>query len=173
MYAVARPFLLVLLWIFSLVELGLTGARINHTEHLAGFHEGIVAALLATAVLTMLWVPYALFTNLGRNRYAGGSVRTGLLHEGGGGLIVWIMWLVCAAIFTNDIPAKRFCGVGRQCDLLIAIQAIAWICFSLLTIYKVMLLMHASAQGLIGGGRVATRGGVIGDKPVAAGPGRV
>lgn len=62
--------------------------------------EGIVAALLATALLTMLWVPYALITNLGRNRFAGGSVRSGLLHEGGGGLILWIMWLVCTAIFT-------------------------------------------------------------------------
>lgn len=62
--------------------------------------EKIVAALLATAVLTMLWIPYALLTNLGRNRSGGGSVRNGLLHEGSGGFIVWIMWLVCAAIYT-------------------------------------------------------------------------
>jgi len=168
MYAVARPFLLALLWLVALIELALTAARIHHTEHLAGFHEPIVAALLATSLITMLWVPYALLTNLGRNRFANKSARSGLLHEGSG-IIPWIMWLVCTAIFTNDIPAKRFCGVGNQCNLLIAIQAFGWIAFSLLTIYKAMLLMHASAHGLIGGG--VGRGGAFGDKNVAAGPG--
>ncbi|KLO15384.1 hypothetical protein SCHPADRAFT_927202 [Schizopora paradoxa] len=166
MYAVARPFLLALLWLAALAELVLTADRLHHTQSLAGFHESIVIALLVTSVLTLLWVPYALITSLGRNGLARGSVRSGLLHEAGGGLILWFMWLVCAAIYTNDIPAKRFCGVGTQCDLLIAIQALAWISFGLLTLYKIMLLMHASAHGVIGGGRAGTRGDGLGDKPI-------
>jgi len=155
MYAIARPFLLIILWIVALIELALTATRIHHTESLAGIHEGIVAALLAISVLTMLWVPYALLTGLGRNRFAGGSVRTGLLHEGGSGFIMWVMWLVCSAIYTNDFPAKQFCG-GDQCGLRTAILAFAWIAFSLVSIYKVMILMHASAEGLIHGGRAGT-----------------
>lgn len=61
--------------------------------------EHIVIALLVTSVVTLLWIPYALITSLGRNRAANGSVRSGLLHEGSG-IIPWLMWLVCASIFT-------------------------------------------------------------------------
>jgi len=177
MYTVARPILLALIWIFSLIQISLTSDRIHHTRRHGGFYEPIVAALLATAIFSWLWVPYALVTNLALNGLSNRSVGLGLLHEGSA-VIPWIMWLVCTAIFTNDIPAKRFCGFRGQCTILVDIQAFGWIAFSLLTFYLVMLLMHAAGHGLIGGDRgerAATParrpGGVDGDKPVGAGPG--
>lgn len=94
-----------LLWCAAVVELALTAFRIHHTRSLFGTHDAIVAELLVTSILTILWVPVTLLFH----RSAGGVGGTGTgagtalspRHgETGGNLILWIMWLVGAAIAT-------------------------------------------------------------------------
>ena len=55
-------------WVFSLVLLGLSAARINYTEHLSPtdplngghhFYDPVVAELLATSIIVTLWSMFA------------------------------------------------------------------------------------------------------------------
>jgi len=150
----------------SLALLGLTAYRVHHTKKLAGFYDPIVVELMVTAVLTMLWVPFAI---LGLLRRAVSSMTTGALHTEALGLFVlWVMWLVGSAIATNKWPSKAFCGFGKQCNVLIAIVALGWVAFGLLTLIVIAALMHyaaAHAGGTFGRGVGAGHNGAArGDK---------
>lgn len=98
-YVPHRWALYSLLWAASVVELALTAFRIRHTNSLFGTHDPIVAELLVTSILTILWVPVTLLFH----RSAGAGTGTALSPrhgETGGNLVLWIMWLVGAAIAT-------------------------------------------------------------------------
>lgn len=93
-----------LLWAASVIELALTAFRIRHTNSVNGTFDPIVVELLVTSILTILWVPVTLLFHRSMD---GGAVGTGAGRvssprhgETGGNLILWIMWLVGAAIVT-------------------------------------------------------------------------
>jgi len=187
-YAGARPFLYAFLWIVSVVLLGLTAYRIHSTKRV-GFYDPIIAELLVVSILTILWTPFAIFT-LVRGSYgahhagttnaaAAGTTTTtttntrrpGYLPETIGLAILWVMWLVGAVVTTNTWPAKKFCGPGKQCSILAAILAFAWIGWGLLTLLGVSLLAHHAAGTGYGAGtgtgytHGGTGAGVRGEKP--------
>lgn len=91
-----------LLWCAAVVELALTAFRIHHTRSLFGFHEAIVAELLVVSILTILWIPVTLLfhRSAGGSGTGAGSALSPRHGETGGNLILWIMWLVGAAIVT-------------------------------------------------------------------------
>lgn len=81
----------------------------------------------------------------------------------GSGLL-WLMWLVGAAYYTvrfsvtshctfsysflvqnRIIPGKNYCPVGMMCSILVAILALTWTGWALLTIILILALMHHSA----------------------------
>ncbi|TDL19858.1 hypothetical protein BD410DRAFT_841811 [Rickenella mellea] len=147
-YSTLRTPLYGFLWVTSLVLLGLTAYRIHFTRSSLHYYDKIIAALLATAIFTMLWVPVAMSMVIRTNRN-----RSRLRHEMGPLFVLWVMWLVESAIATNKWPARRFiCGAftNKQCNILTAIIALSWIAFSLTSLIMVLALMHGAANDTTG-----------------------
>ncbi|KAJ7799678.1 hypothetical protein B0H14DRAFT_3885965 [Mycena olivaceomarginata] len=146
-----------LIWAIAAAELGLTATRIHFTRSQISGTTAIVAELLVTSILTLFWVPLTLLFhrrapgidnvhnnvdgNLRGNRHRYG----GLHHESSGNLVLWIMWLVGAAIAAHRWPTRRAVGFGRQADILITLVALALVEFGLMTLVKVLALMEYSA----------------------------
>ncbi|KAJ7848923.1 hypothetical protein B0H14DRAFT_2766287 [Mycena olivaceomarginata] len=176
-----------LIWAIAAAELGLTATRIHFTRSNFRNHEAIVAELLVTSILTLFWVPLTLLFhrrapgidnvhnnvdgNLRGNRHRYG----GLHHESSGNLVLWIMWLVGAAIAAHRWPTRGAVGFGRNADILITLVALALVEFGLMTLVKVLALMEYSALGASGlggpgvGGRVEKNGVVPGPNTAATG----
>jgi len=161
-----------LLWIVSVAELVVTAFRIHHTRALTGTHEAIVAELLVTAILTIIWVPLTLLFHRSANaadtsgRGTGSSLspRHG---ETGGNLLLWIMWLVGAAFATHRWPTRGFAALSGERDIVISLVALAWVAFSLLTIAKIFGLMeYAAIRAANAGSYGNSTGGAFRDKPV-------
>ncbi|KAH8103745.1 hypothetical protein DFH11DRAFT_1520409 [Phellopilus nigrolimitatus] len=184
-YVPHRTGIYALLWLFALAELGLTGYRIHHTRSLAGVYDPIVAELLVTALLTLLWIPFTiLFHHRGAGTRAGdgGAANTGagagagarpgfsLLHgETFLNLVLWLMWLIGGAIATNKWPNSLQTPPGKQGHVLRAIVALAWIAFGLLTLAKALAAMEYAALRARGAGAGVGAAGV-GEKGVAGAP---
>ncbi|KAJ6540287.1 hypothetical protein B0H19DRAFT_959872 [Mycena capillaripes] len=163
-YVPHRRFLYFLIWAVAAAELGLTAEHIHFTMRVPFSlsmlrADPIVAELLVTSILTLFWVPLTLIFHrrapglANRNGHAvanghGGSRFGGLHHESSGNIVLWIMWLVGAAIAANRWPNRSATGLGRQGSILIAIVALAFVDFGLLTLVKVLALMEYSALGV-------------------------
>ncbi|KAI0270451.1 hypothetical protein BC834DRAFT_1039217 [Gloeopeniophorella convolvens] len=144
-----RVFLYCALWIFSVVLLGLTAARIHYTENLSPndplndgrhFYDPVVAELLATSILAMLWSMFAIHAIHTRRDYR-------LIHtfaaEVVGLFILFIMWLVGTAIATSFWGNLGWCHQFAPCRLLTALVAIAWVGWVLLFFLLSASLIHA------------------------------
>ncbi|KAL1748117.1 hypothetical protein HDZ31DRAFT_30374 [Schizophyllum fasciatum] len=142
-----RKGLYTLLSLLSIILIGLTLTRIVRTESVypQGFYDRIVAELLATSLLTLPWTLHA-FHSLQRR------IDTGLgrsfSHEFGVLLVLWILWLVGAAIATSHWTDLYSCWYEFSCRLLTAIVAIAWSGFGVLT----LLLITSAVLGRLKGG---------------------
>ena len=105
MFGNHRHALYSLIWIFSVIELGLTAYRIHKTRQ-AGYHEPIVAELLSVSIFTLLWIPIASLLIRRATSATGNAGQTSTMHHHGetiGNAIIWLMWLVGAAIATVSI----------------------------------------------------------------------
>ncbi|KAJ7926203.1 hypothetical protein B0H13DRAFT_1973040 [Mycena leptocephala] len=144
-HTIRRVFVYGLLWIVSVILLGLTASRISFTRsNTNGNYETYIALLLADAVLTMLWVPIG-WVMLFHERFSG---RYGVHHELIGASVLWLLWLVGAAGTTNTvIPGVNWCPIGEQCQILGAILAFGWMGWTLLTILLILSLMGQAAAG--------------------------
>ncbi|KAJ6541745.1 hypothetical protein B0H19DRAFT_1077540 [Mycena capillaripes] len=145
-HTIRRVFVYGFLWIVSVVLLGLTAARISFTRShtFNASWETYVALLLADAVITMIWVPIG-WIMLFHERFSG---RYGVHHELIGAGVLWLLWLVGSAGFTNTVlPGTNYCPVGNQCGILGAILAFGWMGWSLLTILLILSLMGQAAAG--------------------------
>jgi len=175
-YATGRMPLYFALWLVSAIVLGLTAFRLHHTRSLFHFHENIVIELLVTSLLTLLWVPYALFSlfRFRRNTAATGTSTGGATHwpgihrqpEAHGNLILWLLWLVGAAIFTNTWPTFLARHATGQTKIMTAIEGFSWIAWSLLTLIWLLHFMHHSASTAVGGTQYGNagsghRGGIL------------
>ncbi|KAF5362616.1 hypothetical protein D9758_009608 [Tetrapyrgos nigripes] len=103
--------------LFSIVVLGLAAARLKYTLNLPrgdplnfgnNFHESIVAELLATSILTMLWSWYIIHV-IHKRREHGlvSSFRRAWIPL----FILWVMWLVGAVIATFSLFKRLPFGV--------------------------------------------------------------
>jgi len=167
-YWALRAPVYILLWITSLIVLALTGYRVHHTKIFHPFHGGhgfydkIIVELLVTSALTLLWVPIG-FHFLSRHRgtvandAATSSRRPTLSGETSFLTVLWVMWLVGAAIATNNWPLLAIAGHNKQGHVLIAIIALSWLAFTLVTLLKVLMLMHYAAANAMG---AASAGGL-------------
>jgi hypothetical protein len=160
----------------------------THRSHFIFFlTDPIVVELLVTSILTILWIPATIAMLVGSRAAVGGtgsasSARHPFFpHELGGNFILWVMWLVGAAIATvrpisypwtqlflfclifsiasfvsclqNKWPNRVQTPPGHQGAILRTIVAFAWIPFGLLTLAKVFGAMHhASASSTAGTG---------------------
>jgi len=149
-----RTFLYVVLWVFALVCFGLSAARIHYTTHLPrgdplnnghNFYDPIVAELLATSFLTMIWAPFVVHMISGMREH---RFFSRVWHELLGLFILWILFLVGAAIATSIWPnLPSFCSQFEACRLLDAMLAFAWLCWIALCAQIVITLIFASVNG--------------------------
>ncbi|KAJ8073877.1 hypothetical protein PM082_012155 [Marasmius tenuissimus] len=149
--------------LFSIVLLGLSAARIHYTTHLENgdplnnglnFYDPIVAELLATSILTMLWSWFVIFAIQRRRENRFISTFRGELI---GSFILWIMLLVGAAVATStrtpnsSDPNARwgnlgFCHIYKPCRILTALVAFSWITWAFLTIAMIISIVFASVN---------------------------
>ncbi|KAL5520173.1 hypothetical protein ACEPAG_9386 [Sanghuangporus baumii] len=142
-YALHRSILYTFLWAASVVELGLTGWRVHHTESTFDDYDPIIVELLVTAALTILWIPVAIVAPVRKSKdLLPGSGYRIFGIETCGNFILWVMWLVGGAIATNKWPTRAIAGPGRDGHILITIVAFSWLCFSTLTIVKFLTGLH-------------------------------
>jgi len=122
----------IVLWVFAACTLGMTAARLHYTLHIpkfdplnggVNFYDRIIAEILAVAGLTMLFTPL-LIVRIHRRH------DSGFLSTFGGELIglmvLFILWIVGAAIATQNWGDLKWCRIYTACRLLTAIVAFAW-----------------------------------------------
>ncbi|KAF5390702.1 hypothetical protein D9757_002577 [Collybiopsis confluens] len=134
--------------LFSIILLGLTAARINYTLGLAvGFYDPIVVELLVSSIIAIIWSFFIM--HIIHTIRVGGPVTT-FRHESIGFIIIWIMFLVGAAIATNFWANLSVCFGTFTCDILTAIVAFSWLNFITLTligIFSMLFLAGNSGYG--------------------------
>lgn len=127
-----RVFCYVLLWVFSAATLGMTAARLHYTLHIpprdplnggVNFYDKIIAEILATAGITMLLAPILIVRIHRRHDHGFMSTFGGELI---GLLLIFILWIVGAAIATENWGNLGWCHRYGACRLLTAIVAFTW-----------------------------------------------
>ncbi|KZT67842.1 hypothetical protein DAEQUDRAFT_672484 [Daedalea quercina L-15889] len=130
-----RTLFYVLLFMFSAVVIGLTAARLEYTTHLPpwdplnhgnSFYDPIVAELLASACLSLLWSLFALHILFPGRMFEYG-IFSSFLGEMIGLFILFVLWLVGAAISSTFWAELGWCHEYRACRILTALVAFAWI----------------------------------------------
>ncbi|KAI0317879.1 hypothetical protein OF83DRAFT_90662 [Amylostereum chailletii] len=156
-----RIFLYGTLWVFSVILLGLAGSRIHYTTHLSPFdplnggrqfYDPIVAELIVTACFTILWAPFTIFAIV---REAERGIIYTFASELIGLFVLWLMYLVGAAISSQLWGDLHFCHQFFQCRLLSALVAFAWLNWVLLFFLALISLTialrsHAFAEPMHG-----------------------
>ncbi|KAL5519862.1 hypothetical protein ACEPAG_1522 [Sanghuangporus baumii] len=150
---IVRGFLYLWLWLFAAVLLGLTATRIHYTTHLPpgdplnqgrNFYDPIVAELMASAALALIWAPLVGLMIHGRKEY---RYFSRVWHEILGLFILWVLWLVGAAIATHIWPnLPSFCPQFEACRVLTAMLAFAWMGWIVLTFLLAATFMYAVAN---------------------------
>lgn len=130
--SVFRIFCYVVLWVFSAATLGMTAARLHYTLNLSPrdplnggvkFYDRIIVEILTTAGITMLLAPVLIVRIHRRHDH-------GFMSTFGGELTVllflFILWIVGAAIATQNWGDLAWCHRYGACRLLTAIVAFTW-----------------------------------------------
>ncbi|EKM49041.1 uncharacterized protein PHACADRAFT_265891 [Phanerochaete carnosa HHB-10118-sp] len=147
----ATPYV-CLLWLFAAVTLGLSAARIHYTLHIppgdplnrgVDFYDPIVAELLATSAITVLWVPWVV--SIITRTYDYGIVST-FLSETIGLFILFVLWLVGAAIATSSWGNLAWCHIYLPCRVLTALVAFAWMSFIMVFVLLIISVMFSIAN---------------------------
>ncbi|KZT21816.1 hypothetical protein NEOLEDRAFT_1181362 [Neolentinus lepideus HHB14362 ss-1] len=143
------------LWVFSAVLLGLTAWRLYYTTHIplgdplnsgVDFYDPIVAELLATSILTLIWSSYIIHVISGvYERRLISRFRGELI----GLLVLFVLWLVGAAIATTYWGNLHWCWIYRPCRILTALLAFAWIGWITIFFIFVYTLLFALSNNVV------------------------
>jgi len=142
-----RLWLYAILWLFSVILLSLTIARLNYTLHLpkgdplnhgSDFYDPVVVELLVDSFLAFAFVPFV-FNLL--NRFLIFSVSKAVIEAIALG-ILWLLWLIGCGIATSIWPNLAFCYNFEACRVLAAMTAFAWLGW--LTICVLLVLSFIS-----------------------------
>ncbi|KAF8883908.1 hypothetical protein CPB84DRAFT_1965103 [Gymnopilus junonius] len=154
MLHIVRIILYLFLFVTSTVLLALTAYRVHHTkssdnvDYYTGkvhFWDPIVVELLVTSILAMLASLYFISAIAGRVSQLGNYLVEHIVL-----FILWVMFLIGAAIQTHDFIHLKHCrGFDKQCRVLETIKGFAWICFSF-TFFLVFASLGNMAQRHVG-----------------------
>ncbi|KAJ7641926.1 hypothetical protein FB45DRAFT_1126102 [Roridomyces roridus] len=136
-YPAHRRILYALAWCVAAVELGLTSDHIHKTR----LHYPIVAELLTTACLTIIWAPLAIVFH----RRSSSSRVGGLHFESIGTFVLWCMWLVGGGIATHRWPNRAVLGPGHNAHIVLAAVAFGLTSLGIFTLVAISILMEYSA----------------------------
>lgn len=153
LFPLIRSCIYFVFWLFSLVLLGLTAARLHYTTHLPPFdplnqgrpfYDPIVAELLVCSILGIIWAPFVVHMIHARHEY---KYLSKVWQELLGLFILNVLWLVGAAISTNIWPnLPSFCANFQACRILTAMLAFAWMGWIMLTTLVFVTVMYALAN---------------------------
>jgi len=127
-----RIALYVILLVFAICELGMTAARLHYTLNVpegdpvnggVDFYDRIIAELLAASILAMLWAPLLIVRIYKRHE------NTFISTFGGefiGLFVLFMLWIVGAAMTTDQWGNLAWCRIYQPCRLLTAILAFSW-----------------------------------------------
>ncbi|KAJ7116457.1 hypothetical protein C8R44DRAFT_792588 [Mycena epipterygia] len=152
MLGIVRTGLYSIFGVFSLVLFGLTAARLRYTTHLpkgdplnngANFFDPIVVELLFSALLGMIWSVYAILTihRMREDRWVYSFASEILVLS-----ILFLLYLVGAAIATTIWGNLSFCQQFRACRILTAMLAFAWMSWIILVCSLVASIFVAIAN---------------------------
>ncbi|KAL7278403.1 hypothetical protein ACG7TL_007398 [Trametes sanguinea] len=148
----ARVGLYVVLWLFSAVLLGLTATRLHYTLHLPpgdplnngnSFYDPIVAELLVTSVLGLLWASFII--HIIHRSYDYGRI-TSFAGELIGLMALFTLYLVGAAIASTFWGNLFWCHRFWQCRVLTVLVAFAWMCWAIVFVLMFVSVMFAVAN---------------------------
>ncbi|KZT66973.1 hypothetical protein DAEQUDRAFT_813129 [Daedalea quercina L-15889] len=120
------------LWLFSLILLSLTIARLNYTLHLpagdplnhgADFYDPVVVELLVDSFLAFAFAP---FVFNGLDRFLPINLSKAVI-EVIALAVLWLLWLIGCGIATSIWPNLSFCYNFEACRVLAAMTAFAWL----------------------------------------------
>lgn len=141
----------VLLFLFSFVLFGLCAARLHYTTHLppddplnggASFYDPVVAELLVTSIMTMLWAPTIAHAVHTKHEYHRRYLFSFLFEVAGLGLL-FVFWLVGVGVATSFWGDLRFCSHYKACRLLTALVGFAWMGWIMLFALLLISVMFA------------------------------
>jgi len=128
-----------ILTLFSFIVFCLTIARLSYTNHLPrgdplnggkDFYDPDIVELLVTAMLTMAWALFVIYTIYKR-------VEDNLVSTFRGELIglfvLWMFWIVGTGIATTQWGNLGFCARFEACRVLSAIVAFCWLSWILVS----------------------------------------
>ncbi|KII83777.1 hypothetical protein PLICRDRAFT_168675 [Plicaturopsis crispa FD-325 SS-3] len=153
---VFRVFLYLVLIVFSLIELGLTAARIQYTTHLPrgdplnnghSFYDPVAAELLATSILSILWGIFAARTIHGRYEQRYISTFAGELL---GLFVLFLLWIVGAGITASIWGDLRWCHIYKPCRIITALEAFAWLSWLMVLFLTLLNLGFSIANAAFG-----------------------
>jgi len=141
-----------LLAFFSSIVLCLSAARIHYTTHLqkddplnngGSFYDPIVAELLFTMLLTIPWSIFIIYSI--HKRYENPYLST-FLGEVIGLSILWLFWIVGAAIASTIWGNLEWCQTFSACRLLSALLAFSWLGWLVLSLLLGFSLLFSFAN---------------------------
>ncbi|KAI0691568.1 hypothetical protein C8Q76DRAFT_771967 [Earliella scabrosa] len=147
-----RIALYVVLWLFSAVLLGLTGTRLHYTLFLPpydplnngqAFYDPIAVELLATSVLALFWSSFIIHIIHRSYDYGRLSSFAGELF---GLFVLFVMFLVGAAIATTFWGDLFWCHTYWQCRVLTVLVAFAWMCWVITFALLLVSILFAAAN---------------------------
>ncbi|KAK0433931.1 uncharacterized protein EV420DRAFT_1654267 [Desarmillaria tabescens] len=139
----ARGF--VRLWPIAVILLALTAYRIHFTKNQGVGYQPIIVELLVSSIFTVLWVPLAMFMIVLSVLRALETMLVQLEGIPSTFLLSCWDWPSCGC-FGLSAPCIQpiWCAFdGKQCNIMTAILAFAWIGWSLLTLLGILALMHS------------------------------
>jgi len=131
-FSIIRIGMYGLLALFSFLVLCLSGARLQYTTHLPrddSFYDPIVVELLFTMVLTIPWCIFIIYSI--HKRYETPYFST-FLGEIIGLSVLWLFWIVGAAIASTMWGDLGRCETCRILSALLAFSWLGWLVLSLL-----------------------------------------
>ncbi|KAI0742220.1 hypothetical protein C8Q80DRAFT_1186786 [Daedaleopsis nitida] len=150
-----RVGLYVLLWLFSVVLLGLSATRLHYTLFLPpydplnngqSFFDPIVVELAVTSILTLFWSSFII--HIIHRSYDYGRVSS-FAGELLGLFVLSVAFLVGAAISTTFWGHLSWCHQYWQCRVLTVLVAFAWMCWILTLVLIVISILFAIANSAL------------------------
>lgn len=151
-FSVIRMGMYSLLALFSILVLGLSAARLQYTTHLPigdplnngrSFHDPVVAEILFTTLLTIIWCIFIIYSI--HKRYENPYLST-FLGEIIGLSVLWIFWIVGAAIASTMWGNLGWCQTFEACRVLSAFIAFSWLAWLVLTLLLGFSLLFSFAN---------------------------
>ncbi|KAF9459408.1 hypothetical protein BDZ94DRAFT_1224808 [Collybia nuda] len=140
------------LGIFSIILFCLSAARLHYTTHLPvgdplnngqNFYDPIVAEILVTTIMTVPWCIFIIFCIHKRSENRLVSTFRGELI---GLAMLWLFWLLGAAIASSIWGDLSFCQQYEACRILTALVAFSWLGWLTITMILAVSLLFSLAN---------------------------